>query len=81
MRKLTITVVNLLAAGMMLIGNAQAQQTPAAKAQQPPAAKAAPAPLLALRGACGEDGTSSQATDQSVLTLKTQKDKVSYALE
>jgi len=26
------------AAGMMLIGNAQAQQTPAAKAQQPPAA-------------------------------------------
>ncbi len=81
MRKLTITVVNLLAAGMMLIGNAQAQQTPAAKAQQPPAAKAAPAPAAgALKAPAAKTGPAAKPRTQSVLTLKTQKDKVSYAL-
>src|SRR6266404_8517038 len=81
MRKLTITVVNLLAAGMMLIGNAQARQTPAAKAQQPPAAKAAPAPAAgALKAPAAKTGPAAKPRTQSVLTLKTQKDKVSYAL-
>src|SRR6267378_8403545 len=75
MRKLTITVVNLLAAGMMLIGNAQAQQTPAAKAQQPPAAKAAPAPAAgAQKAPAAKTGPAAKPRTQSVLTLKTQKD-------
>jgi FKBP-type peptidyl-prolyl cis-trans isomerase FklB len=80
-RKPTITMVNLLAAGMMLIGNAQAQQTPAANTQQAPAAKAAPAPAAgAQKAPAAKTGPAAKPRTQSVLTLKTQKDKVSYAL-
>ena len=81
MRKLTLTAVNFLAAGIMLLANARAQQTPAAKAQQPPAAKAAPAPAAgAQKAPAAKTGPAARPRTQSVLTLKTQKDKVSYAL-
>lgn len=81
MRKLTLTVVNFLAAGMMLIGNAQAQQTPAANAQQAPAAKGAPAPAAgAQKAPAAKTGSAVKPRTQHVLTLKTQKDRVSYAL-
>ena len=73
MRKPTIIVVYLLAAGMMLIGNAQAQQTPAAKAAPAPSAGTQKAPAA-------KTGPAAKPRTQSVLTLKTQKDKVSYAL-
>jgi FKBP-type peptidyl-prolyl cis-trans isomerase FklB len=79
MRKLIITAVYLLADGMMLIGNAQAQQTPAANAQQAPTAKSAPAPG-AQKAPAPKTGTAAKPRTQPVLTLKTQKDKVSYAL-
>ena len=81
MRKLTLTAVNLLAAGIMLMGNAQAQQTPAANTQQAPAAKAAPAPAAgAQKAPAAKTGQLAKPRTQPVLTLKTQKDKVSYAL-
>jgi FKBP-type peptidyl-prolyl cis-trans isomerase FklB len=81
MRKLIVTAINLLAAGMLLIGNAQAQQTPAANAQQAPAAKAAPAPAAgAQKAPAAKTGPAATPRTQPVLTLKTQKDKVSYAL-
>ncbi len=81
MQKLFITAVSLLTAGMMLLGNALAQQTPAAKAQQPPAAKAQPAPPAgAQKAPAAKTGTATKPRTQSVLTLKTQKDKLSYAL-
>ena len=81
MRKPTINMVYLLAAGMMLIGNAQAQQTPAVNTQQAPAAKAAPAPAGGTQKApAAKTGQAAKPRTQSVLTLKTQKDKVSYAL-
>ncbi len=81
MRKPTITVVYLLAAGMMLIGNAQAQQTPAVNTQQAPAAKAAPAAAAGTQKTpAAKTGPAAKPRTQSVLTLKTQKDKVSYAL-
>ena len=65
----------------MLLGNAQAQQTPAAKTQQAPAAKAAPAPAAAAQNApAAKTGPATKPRTQSVLALKTQKDKVSYAL-
>ena len=81
MRKPTINVVYLLAAGMMLIGNAQAQQTPAVNTQQAPAAKAAPAPAAGTQKTpAAKTGQAAKPRTQSVLTLKTQKDKVSYAL-
>ena len=73
MRKVTLTAVNLLAAGMMLTGNAQAQQSPAAKAAPAPAAGAQKAPAA-------KKGLATKPRTQPVLALKTQKDKVSYAL-
>src|SRR5260370_22978067 len=81
MRKLTITAVNFLAAAMMLMGNAQAQQTPAANTQQAPTAKAAPAPAAgAQKAPAAKTGQAAKPRLQHVLTLKTQKDKVSYAV-
>jgi len=66
---------------MMLLGNALAQQTPAPKAQQPPAAKAqAASPAGAQKAPPAKTGPATKPRTQSVLTLKTQKDKLSYAL-
>jgi FKBP-type peptidyl-prolyl cis-trans isomerase FklB len=80
MRKLTITVLNFLAAAMMLSGTARAQQTPAAT-QQTPAAKATPAPPAgAQKAPAAKTGQTAKPRTQSVLTLKTPKDKASYAL-
>jgi len=81
MRKLTLNVL-LFLAGMMLIEDIQAQQTPAASAQQAPAAKAAPAPAPGVQKtpAAKTTGQAAKPRTQPVLTLKTQKEKVSYAL-
>ncbi len=73
MRKLTITVVNVLAVGMMLLGSARAQQTPAAASPQAPAAK----PQTA---SAAKPGQPAKPKSPSSLGLKTDKDKVSYAL-
>jgi FKBP-type peptidyl-prolyl cis-trans isomerase len=81
MRKLTITALNFLAAGLMLPAIAQAQQTPAANAKQAPAPKAAPAPAAgAQKAPAAKTGPAAKPRTQPVLTLKTQKNKVSYAL-
>jgi FKBP-type peptidyl-prolyl cis-trans isomerase len=81
MQKLLITIASLLTAGMLLLGNALAQQTPAANPQQPPAAKAQPAPSAgAQKAPAAKTGLATKPRTPSVLTLKTQKDKVSYAL-
>jgi FKBP-type peptidyl-prolyl cis-trans isomerase len=64
----------------MLMGNAQAQQTPAANAQQAPA-KAASAPAAgAQKTPAAKTGPAAKPRTQPVLTLKTQKDKASYAV-
>jgi FKBP-type peptidyl-prolyl cis-trans isomerase FklB len=81
MKKPLITAVGLLTAGMMLLGNALAQQTPAAKAAQPPAAKAQPAPPAGgQKTPPAKTGQATRPRIQSVLVLKTPKDKLSYAL-
>jgi FKBP-type peptidyl-prolyl cis-trans isomerase FklB len=81
MRKLSITAVSLLTVGMMLLVNTQAQQAPAASSQQSPASKAQPAPAAgAQKSPAAKTGQSTRPRTQTVLTLKTQKDKVSYAL-
>jgi FKBP-type peptidyl-prolyl cis-trans isomerase len=77
MRKLTITILNFLVAGMMLPGNVLAQQTPAPNAQPSPAAKAAPA-AGAQKAPTAKAGTATKP--RTSLTLKTQKDKTSYAV-
>ena len=82
MRKLTITAVNLFAAGGMFLASARAQQTPAAaspqalpaKPQTATAAKPPQAPSAA------KPGQPVRPKTQSPLVLKTDKDKVSYAL-
>jgi len=75
-------VVPILAAGMMLLGNAQAQQTPAAKTEQAPAAKAQPAAPAKPKAPATKAGAAKTAAAKSAATtaLKTPKDKFSYAL-
>jgi FKBP-type peptidyl-prolyl cis-trans isomerase len=89
MRKLTITAVNVWAAGMMLLGNARAQQTPApaspqapaAKPQTAPAAKSPQAPAAgAQKALAAKPGQPAKPKSQSRLVLKTDRDRVSYAL-
>jgi FKBP-type peptidyl-prolyl cis-trans isomerase len=79
MRKQSITVV-ILAASATLLANVQAQQTPA-PASQPPAAKAQTAPASgAQKAPAAKTGTTAKPKTPAPLVLKTQKDKVSYAL-
>jgi FKBP-type peptidyl-prolyl cis-trans isomerase len=89
MRKLTITAVNLMVAGVMLLGSARAQQapaaatpqSPAAKPQSTPAAKSSQAPAAgAQKAPAAKPGQTVKPTSQRPLVLKTDKDKVSYAL-
>ena len=78
MKTLFATAVTLLAAGMLL-GNAMAQQTPAANPQQTPPAKAQPA-LAAKAPQTPAAGQAPAAKSQNGVTLKTPKDKASYAI-
>jgi FKBP-type peptidyl-prolyl cis-trans isomerase FklB len=81
MRKLTIIALSMLASGMMLMGNAQAQQTPAATPQTTPAAKATQAPAAgAQKAPAAKTATAAKPRTTVPFTLKTQKDKVSYAI-
>jgi FKBP-type peptidyl-prolyl cis-trans isomerase len=81
MRELKITAIKFLASGMMLIGTAQAQQTPAPNSQQAPAANATPAPTAgAQKPPATKTGTATKPRTTVPFTLKTQKDKVSYAV-
>ncbi len=78
MRKPLNYVLPLLAAGMMLLGNALAQQTPAAPATQPtPPASGSAAAKTSTATTKKAPVTAKSAT---TLTLKTQKEKASYAL-
>jgi FKBP-type peptidyl-prolyl cis-trans isomerase len=84
MHKSIIAAVNILAVGMLL-GNALAQQTPAATTPPaPPAspAQAAPAPGTAMKAQtpATKAHAATAAKPATPLVLKTQKDKFSYAL-
>jgi FKBP-type peptidyl-prolyl cis-trans isomerase FklB len=83
MQKLTLTAANLLLAGLILMGKAQAQQTPAPNTPQAPAAKTAPAQAPAAgaqKAPVAKTRPAAKPKTQPVLTLKTQKDKASYAV-
>jgi FKBP-type peptidyl-prolyl cis-trans isomerase FklB len=71
-------VVPILAAGMMLLGNVQAQETPAAKTEQVPAKAQPAAPAKPKTPATKAGATKAPAAGAAV--LKTKKDKFSYAL-
>jgi FKBP-type peptidyl-prolyl cis-trans isomerase FklB len=81
MRKLFMNAVHLLAAVWIMLGIAQAQQTPAASTPQTPAAKPQTAPATgAQKTPAAKTGQATKPRIQPPLVLKTQKDKVSYAL-
>ena len=73
MRKPILTIVIFAVAGIVPIENTQAQQTPAAKTAPAP-------PSSAQKTPAAKTGQAAKPRTQPVLTLKTQKDKVSYAL-
>jgi len=66
---------------MMLPGNVLAQQTPAPNTQPTPATKPAPTPTAgAQKATTAKTGTAAKPRTPAPLTLKTQKDKISYAV-
>jgi FKBP-type peptidyl-prolyl cis-trans isomerase len=73
MQKSIIKALTLIAAGVLLFGNALAQQTPATPSKAVPTAKAPAAPAV-------KPSQASTAKSPAVLTLKTPKDKTSYAI-
>jgi FKBP-type peptidyl-prolyl cis-trans isomerase FklB len=74
MRRPFTLAVTAVAAAMMILGHAQAQQTPPASTPQTPATPAAKPPAA-------KTGTSTTAKKPAVpLTLTTQKEKASYAI-
>jgi FKBP-type peptidyl-prolyl cis-trans isomerase FklB len=75
-------VVPILAVGMMLLGDAQAQQTPTATTEQAPAAKAQPAAPAKPKAPATKANAAKAPTAKGAAptTLKTPKDKFSYAL-
>jgi FKBP-type peptidyl-prolyl cis-trans isomerase FklB len=81
MRKPFILVVSAVAAGMILLGIAQARQTaPAATPQTPSASSPQTPPAKAVpKSPAAKPGTTTAKTPVP-LTLKTQKDKASYAI-
>jgi FKBP-type peptidyl-prolyl cis-trans isomerase len=89
MKKQTTTAVYLFAMGVILLGSVRAQQTPAPASPQAPAAKpqtppAAKSPQASATGAqkapVVKPGQAAKPKSSSPLVLKTDKDKVSYAL-
>jgi FKBP-type peptidyl-prolyl cis-trans isomerase len=95
MQKPSIIVLTVMAVGIILIGNARAQDTPPAGTQQTPAASSAPTPATKTQKTAadkssaapatknqtpGAKGQASSAKSQVPLKLTTQKDKTSYAI-
>jgi FKBP-type peptidyl-prolyl cis-trans isomerase FklB len=80
MRKPFILAVTAVAVGTMILGYAQAQQTPPATTPQiPPASGSQTPPKTTPKAPAAKPG-STVAKKSVVLTLKTQKDKASYAI-
>jgi FKBP-type peptidyl-prolyl cis-trans isomerase FklB len=82
--KPSLTAVTLLAASFLLLGNLEAQQTPAANPPaQAPAAKPQTAPgakTSQTPAATAKAGQGAAVKKPAVLTLKTPKEKASYAI-
>ncbi|MGC1485250.1 MAG: FKBP-type peptidyl-prolyl cis-trans isomerase [Candidatus Acidiferrum sp.] len=79
MRKPFTCALTSIAAGIILLAAAQAQQVPPASTPQTPAAKAAKPPAAKSASTKAKTGTTA-ARKPAVLTLTTQKDKASYAI-
>jgi FKBP-type peptidyl-prolyl cis-trans isomerase len=80
MHKSFTTAVNFLAAGTLLLGHALAQQTPPATTQPAAPATAAPASTATKTQTPAAKRPATAAKPATPLTLKTQKEKFSYAI-
>ena len=83
MRKTYKTAVTVIAAGLMLLGNARAQETPASKPPQTAAAKAPTSPATKAPAKTGSTAAAVKAPaakSPDAMELKTEKDKLSYAI-
>ena len=90
MKKTLTAIMTILTSGIVLAGHAQAQQTPSASAPQGPAASSSTQQTSAAKSPAAPAGKTGQspaakarralaAKSTAVLTLKTEKDKNSYA--
>jgi FKBP-type peptidyl-prolyl cis-trans isomerase FklB len=80
MRKLFTLAVTVAAAGMLIPGMAQAQQTPPATTPETPSASSSQTPpKSSAKPAVAKPGATA-ARKPTVLTLNTQKEKASYAI-
>ncbi len=83
MRKTYKTAVTVIAAGLMLLGNARAQETPASKPPQTTAAKTTNSPATKAPAKTGSTAAAVKAPaakSPDAMELKTEKDKLSYAI-
>jgi FKBP-type peptidyl-prolyl cis-trans isomerase FklB len=81
MSKTTFIAVSIAAAGLFLAANTPAQQTPAANSPSTPPAAAKPAPAAKpAQTPAAKTGAATTSKAQAPLTLKTQKEKASYAI-
>jgi FKBP-type peptidyl-prolyl cis-trans isomerase FklB len=80
MRNPLTLAVTTIAAGMIMLGYAQAQQTPPASAPQTLPASSTQAPAAKTTPKTPATKTGTTAKTPVPLTLKTQKDKASYAI-
>jgi len=83
MRKTLTLAVTAFAAGVLVLGYAQAQQTPASSAPQTSPASSSQTPgTTTPKPPAAKPGTTvaKKPTTPTVLTLKTQKEKASYAI-
>jgi len=81
MSKTTFIATSLAAAGLFLAASTSAQQTPAANSPTTPPAAAKPATgAKPAQTPAAKTGAAAPAKTQAPLTLKTQKDKASYAI-
>jgi FKBP-type peptidyl-prolyl cis-trans isomerase FklB len=82
MQKSLTIGIQLLAAGMMMLGHAPAQQTPAAGTSQPASSQASSTQPSSTKTATAKTQTSATAkkTPAAAVVLKTDNDKQSYAM-
>lgn len=80
MRKLLFTAAGTLTVGILMLGTTAAQTTPASTPKPATAAKTGTTGATAKTSSTARPRTTTAATSQQALTLKTEKEKLSYAI-
>lgn len=80
MRKLLFTAAGTLTVGILMLGTTVAQTTPASTPKPATAAKTGTTGATAKTSSTARPRTTTAATSQQALTLKTEKEKLSYAI-